>query len=511
MLAPFRSHPLKRSNEASNLELSNLEPSNAHPSNHPNPRTPEPFETPAPEYHRVVKKSLMALTVAAVVVQPPVALDAQKDARAGITEASVKGHLEFLAGDALNGRGSGTRDEWIAASYIASQLRRWGLEPLGDDGGYVQQVDIERSEAAAPPVLNYGSTRLTHGKEIVAQSITAGRVSGPLQKFQAGVATRPGAVLLLPDPRPQALGQAAAGAALVLVAETPQTTTLFGTAARLPPPTAQLKGGVPPRAGVVILSKASHDAISALAEGTSITLTTELKPVQVSHTWNAIGKLSGRDKRRTAQVILLTAHLDHLGNRPPRPGTPAGDSIFNGADDDASGSVAVLELAEALAHGRRPKRTIVFTWFGSEEAGGYGAAYFLEHPPVPLEAIVANLEFEMIGRPDPAVPPHTLWLTGYERSDLGPRLAKRGARLVQDPHPAENFFMRSDNIQLARRGVVAQTVSSFGLHKEYHQPSDEVRLVDFAHMTDAIRSMLDPVRWLANSEFRPVWLPGKKP
>ena len=71
--------------------------------------------------------------------------------------------------------------------------------------------------------------------------------------------------------------------------------------------------------------------------------------------------------------------------------------------------------------------------------------------------------------------------------------------------------MRSDNIQLARRGVVAQTVSSFGLHKEYHQPSDEVRLVDFAHMTDAIRSMLDPVRWLANSEFRPAWKAGMKP
>ena len=71
--------------------------------------------------------------------------------------------------------------------------------------------------------------------------------------------------------------------------------------------------------------------------------------------------------------------------------------------------------------------------------------------------------------------------------------------------------MRSDNIQLARRGVVAQTVSSFGLHKEYHQPSDEVRLVDFAHMTDAIRSMLEPVRWLANCEFRPAWMPGKKP
>jgi len=459
-----------------------------------------------------VKIPVISLAVVSLFLCAPVSLEAQKDARAGITEASVKGHLEFLAGDALNGRGSGTRDEWIAASYIASQLRRWGLEPLGDDGGYVQQVDIERSEAAAAPVLSYGSARLTHGREMVVQSLAAAQVSGPLQKFQPGVATRPGAVLLLPDPRPQSIGQAAAGAALMLVAETPQTRALFD-AGRLPSTPAQLKGAAAttPRAGIVVLTKASHEALSALAEGTPITLATELKPAQVSHTWNAIGKLTGRDKRQASEVILLTAHLDHLGNRPPRPGAPAGDTIFNGADDDASGSVAVLELAEALAQGRRPKRTIIFTWFGSEEAGGYGATHFLDHPPVPLDAMVANLEFEMIGRPDSAVPPHTLWLTGYERSDLGPRLAKRGARLVQDPHPAENFFMRSDNIQLARRGVVAQTVSSFGLHKEYHQPSDEVRLVDLAHMTDAIRSMLDPVRWLANTTFKPTWRAGQKP
>ena len=91
----------------------------------------------------------------------------------------------------------------------------------------------------------------------------------------------------------------------------------------------------------------------------------------------------------------------------------------------------------------------------------------------------------------------------------GSRPAVRGSSRI--PHPEQSFFTRSDNIQLARRGVIAQTVSSFGLHQEYHQPSDEVRLVDFAHMTDAIRSMLSPVRWLANSEFRPAWNTGMKP
>jgi Zn-dependent M28 family amino/carboxypeptidase len=173
--------------------------------------------------------------------------------------------------------------------------------------------------------------------------------------------------------------------------------------------------------------------------------------------------------------------------------------------------VAVLELMEALATGDRPKRTLVFTWFGSEESGGYGASHFIARPPVPLPQIVANLEFEMLGRPDGSVPPQTLWLTGYERTNLGPELARRGARLVADPHPQQNFFMRSDNYQLALRGVVAQTVSSYGLHKQYHTVSDDVAHVDFAHMTEAIRSMLQPVRWLANSTFKPAWLPGKKP
>jgi hypothetical protein len=117
----------------------------------------------------------------------------------------------------------------------------------------------------------------------------------------------------------------------------------------------------------------------------------------------------------------------------------------------------------------------------------------------------------MIGRPDPKVATDTLWLTGYERSNLGAELARQGARLVADPHPAENFFQRSDNYALARRGVVAHTVSSFGLHPQYHKPDDDIAHIDFAHMTRAINSMVAPVRWLVNSNFTPAWAEGKKP
>jgi hypothetical protein len=231
----------------------------------------------------------------------------------------------------------------------------------------------------------------------------------------------------------------------------------------------------------------------------------KFEDVPRKETWNAIGILRGSS--RPDEVILLTAHLDHLGVA----ANVQGDAIYNGADDDASGTTAVLSLAHLLATAPHPRRTLVFALFGSEEIGGFGNRAFLAHPPVPLSDIITNLEFEMIGRPDPAVPAGTLWLTGFDRSNLGPELARHGAHLVNDPHPKEQFFQRSDNYALARQGIIAHTVSSFGLHHDYHEPSDEVRTIDFTHMTGAIESMIAPIQWLANSDFKPAWSPGGNP
>jgi hypothetical protein len=426
-----------------------------------------------------------------------------------ISEASVRGHMEFLAGDAMNGRGSGTRDEWIAASYVASHLRRLGLEPLGDDGGYLQTIEIERPELAAPPALSFGGSRYVHGKQINVITMNSASTSGPFTRFQDGQAVPTGSVVLVEEVGKVA--RAVRPAAMVLAKSKGCGGFRLqpGALPRISPRTL----GVPPpaaRPACVALDDETHAAAARLAPGAVVTLAGEVKTIRKTRTWNAVGRLTGTDLRQAQEAILLSAHIDHVGNG--RGQAPAGgDNIYNGADDDASGSVAVLELAGAIAGGPRPRRTIVFAWFGSEESGGAGSRYFADRPVVPLDAIVANLQFEMIGRPDAKVPRHTLWLTGYERSTLGPELARRGARLVQDPRPEQQFFTRSDNIELARRGVIAHTVSSFGLHKDYHQPSDEIGTIDFAHMTDAIRSMVEPVRWLGNASFKPDWLPGQRP
>jgi len=257
----------------------------------------------------------------------------------------------------------------------------------------------------------------------------------------------------------------------------------------------------------ILLNEEAMAQLRDVPDGTVFTFESEAAPAEKSFTWNAVAQIAGNDPGLKASVVLLSAHLDHLGIGP----TVDGDNIYNGADDDASGTTAVLELARAIALGPRPRRTVIFALFGSEEAGGLGSTWFREHPPVPLKDIAVNLEFEMIGRADPQYPKDVLWLTGWERSNLGPALAAHGAKLEPDKRPAEQFFMRSDNYVLAKKGVVAQTVSSFGLHPDYHRPSDDLAHIDFAHMTIAIGSLIRPVGWLLNSDFRPEWKAGGRP
>ena len=440
---------------------------------------------------------------------------------AQIEERNVRAGMTFLAGDAMQGRGSGTPFERITAEYVGSQFMQFGLEPAGDNGfdgkpGYVQTINISRATFGGAPILRHGSTIITHGNEMIVMRANTAIAAGALQKISgAAEKATPGSVVLL---RMQATDDqrslqqtmqrlSSEGAAIVIVEETPQWRASWATMAsrRISFNVA----AVPPKPAItVVVTKAVADSLSQLADGTRIEFSGALLPVQTSNTWNAIGKLTGSDAKLGAEVIVLSSHLDHVGVRENAPGD---DKIFNGADDDASGTVAVMELARVLAAGKRPKRTIYFVCYGSEEAGGYGSRHFVDNLPFAKDNLIANLQWEMIGRPDAKIRPDELWLTGFERSNLGPELAKRGAKLVPDPHPQENFFQRSDNFTLARQGIIAHTVSSFGLHTDYHRASDELKTIDFAYMTRAINSMVKPIEWLANSDFRPTWVEGKRP
>jgi len=220
---------------------------------------------------------------------------------------------------------------------------------------------------------------------------------------------------------------------------------------------------------------------------------------------NLVGIVHGSDPTVADEVIIVGAHFDHIGVGPP----VFGDSIYNGADDDASGVVAVLEAARDLASGTPPRRSVVFALFTGEEVGGLGSRWYLDHPAVPLDQTVAQLQVEMIGRQDDlAGGPGNVWATGYERSTVGATLSALGVPVVADPYPDENFFFRSDNVRFAFEGIPAHTLSSFNLHDDYHSPSDDVTRVDFDHLVAAVETVIMAVRALADAPDAPTWNEG---
>jgi len=437
-----------------------------------------------------------------------------------IKQRNVRAHMEFLASDAMQGRGSGTQFEWIAGQYMAAQMRQFGIEPAGDSSesgskSYIQTITISRNSFVDVPKFTYSSNgsavNLEHGKEMLVLRLSTDKIAGKFQKISVNEKPKKGSVAFVTgDNVLQKIGGLlGSGAKAIIIEETPRFRRNWERTAKRKISFSSISGKSDSASTAIILvSKDSAKALAKVADGTEIQISGTLGKAQIKHTWNAIGMIKGTDAKLSSEVILLSAHMDHLGVRKNARGK---DKIFNGADDDASGSVAVLELARVLAKGEKPKRSVYFVFFGSEEAGGFGATYFVKNLPFPKEKLIANLEFEMLGRPDKKVAKDELWLTGYKRSNLGSELAKRGAKLVNDPHPEQNFFRRSDNYTLATQGIIAHTVSSYGLHKDYHRASDEIKTIDFEHMTRSINSMVKPINWLINSTFKPKWHKGKKP
>lgn len=428
----------------------------------------------------------------------------------------VTAHELFLSSDVLAGRGSATRDEELTATYVASEFEGYGLKPSPGMSGYIQSAEVVAPKLDGHATLQAGGTSLQEGTDFTLLTSSGSSTSGPLVRvavadLQSAHIAEGSAVLLTGAADQRALFQAMSalrrqGTTVVLVSETPELSALpqmFGGETRV---SVRLADDPPRKTPSVILLHADVAAKLAAEDNKQVSLTIhpvpETKPRQ---TFNAIGYLEGTDPK--AGTLLLSAHLDHLGvGRPVN-----GDAIYNGANDDAAGTTAVLELAHALAAGPRPRRSVLFVCYGSEEMGELGSTYFGKHPPVPLSDLVANLEFEMIGNQDPKMPAGVLLLTGWDRSNLGPTLKDHGALLGPDPYPEQHFFERSDNYALALKGVVAHTAAGWGTVPTYHQPNDDFAHLDVAFMTRAIQSLVEPVRWLADSDFRPQWNPGGAP
>ena len=411
-----------------------------------------------------------------------------------VTLASVRAHERFLTSDAMRGRGSATPDEALAAAYVAAQFEAAGLVPVPGMAGYIQSAPVIRRRVTGPFVLTIG------GAPIAGAGLASGAgpaVSGTLfvtGKTKARIPTGAAVLFTGPAAKRRTVFSAAskAGATmLITVADRPAEDT--------PPHDSVRLADTPqrPRMAIVTIPAA---AVATLKSGSAVTLATPVVEEQAATT-NAIGFLPGTDP--AAKLLLLTAHLDHLGVQP--------DGIRAGANDNASGTVAVIELAKALASGPKLKRGVMFVAYGGEEAGLLGSRYFGEHPPVPLDTIAANVEFEMIGAQDPKLPKGALMMTGMERSDLGTTMTAQGAKLAADPYPDQHFFERSDNYSLALKGIVAHTLSGWATIPSYHTKDDNFASIDLGFMTDAIRSLVTPLRTLANSDAQPAWKPNGRP
>lgn len=446
----------------------------------------------------------LALILALALAAPAASAPADK-----VCEECIRAHMQQLAGGPYHGRQCGTADEAAAASYIAGELKSVGVQGALADGGYLQPVGLSTPRLASAPTLQAGGLSWSHGQEFVLVR-NAQTVSGPLLRItdaaNPGVKVK-GAVVFFDGEKlaPAARnGLFKAGAAAVIQVSPAEYVQYWSQLAE------QWRGSTvqdipaePSSGGPQLLLKPeAAGALRALAAGSPVSLKVEMGQPELRTTHNVLGVIHGSAPDADAKAILLSAHYDHLGIRD--------GVVYPGADDDASGTAAVMEFARLLGKGARPRRTVYFALFGCEEEGGLGASYYRSHPPAPLATLSANLEFEMIGLRDPKHPDE-LMLTGWGRSNLGPTLAAHGAKIGDDPYPEQNFFQRSDNYQLALKGVVAQTVGGWPIPPTYHQPSDDLAHVDIAFMASVVQSMAGPVRWLLDSDFTPAWNEGQRP
>jgi hypothetical protein len=445
-----------------------------------------------------MNRLILAATLSLVAL--PLSPACSKDQAYKVQSADVLAEEKALAGPEMHGRGSGTADEARAAAWVAAQFEKFGLKTAPGMTGYTQTAPLVRRSMAGEPKLTVGGTSVS-GVSVLATG--GGIVGGKAAILTDPAGAIPEADVLVytgPADKLSQVRRALRGKAqLLLIAESDVTRRYMTMVGGKPQLRATLEGS--PGWSSLAVAALPADALTKIASGSDVVLDVPVA-TEKGITTNAIGYLPGTDPK--AGVILLSAHLDHLGVRPD-------GVVMPGANDDASGTVAVIELARAFAAKGPQKRGILFVAYGSEEIGGLGSTWFGEHSPVPLTDLVANIEFEMIGAQDPKLPKGALMMTGSERSNLFEMMKSRGALIASDPYPDQHFFERSDNYSLALKGIVAHTFSGWAVVPTYHQPTDTVENLDIKYMTNAIQSLIAPVSLLAAGDFKPEWKSGGQP
>ena len=494
---------------------------------------------------------LLALATPAAAQMQGADRSAAAQGAATITETDVARRIGVIAHDSMMGRDTPSRGLELTAQYIADEFKRFGLKPGGENGSWFQRYPIERAKldiAASHVGLRYGDKHEHAGfdqaaiwrqgpvpKEEVGGAALL--VAGPVDAKTVDAAlARDRVVLLVMDFTKPSSGsteavamamQKAGARAFVLVSNRDsgafaqrlkgqaRERTRLGSAASTSPNAPQVPViEVHERALAGALASAGVTAAEARASSTGIVrpldgiqvMVEGKETVQSATAPNTIGVLEGSDPALRSEYIVFSAHMDHDGVKAP----VKGDSIWNGADDDASGTIGVVELAEAFAQkGARPKRSIIFMTVSGEEKGLWGSRWFSDHPTVPVQSMVANINLDMIGRNWK----DTIAVIGKEHSDLGATLNRvnaahpeLGMTAIDDIWPNERFYFRSDHFNFARKGVPILFFFN-GTHEDYHQPTDTPDKIDAEKEARILKLVYYLGQEVGNAAERPKWKP----
>jgi hypothetical protein len=417
-----------------------------------------------------------------------------------ITPESLRTNISWLASDERQGRLSPSPGLDASADYLAAQFRAAGLAPGGSGGSFFQIASFAQ---VTPNFEGFALSVETNGRSVAVPNVLVRSIRA-LDFNSEPVVVWPSAEVAgrVVYAGRRSLDDAGLEA---LRAKKPALILLSGTGSRQRSTEAAL---MDPDPGIAPLVRVYSRAAEEVLRGGHARLTLHLaaparKDVKLR---NVAGLLRGSDPALRNSYVIVSAHYDHMGTKPPG----QGDRIYNGANDDASGTASLIEIAKALAADPKPKRSVLFLALFGEEEGLLGSEYYVRHPLVPIHQTVANLNLEQLGRTDSSDGPEisTFALTGENYSDL-PRMVAGAAKTqgVSTYHKdgSDDYFDRSDNYSFAAAGIVAHTLVVAFEFADYHEVSDEANKIDYANLAKVDRGIAAGVLAVANAAEAPKW------